>query len=59
VILSKDMLIIHVPKTGGMLVTRYLLRASPRIVYYSYLKKFGVDKQINDPLIEQYSRSAT
>ncbi len=33
-IFSKDLLFIHVPKTGGMSVTKYLLETLPRSVYY-------------------------
>src|SRR5687768_17179154 len=33
---SRDLLFIHVPKTGGMVVTEYLLRTLPRPVHYSH-----------------------
>lgn len=34
-IFSRDMLFLHVPKTGGMSVTSYLLEVLPRPVYYT------------------------
>jgi len=36
VILGSRVLFVHVPKTGGMAVTRYLLAALPRPVWYSH-----------------------
>lgn len=33
-IFSKDVLFIHVPKTGGVSVTQYLLQVLPRPIYY-------------------------
>jgi hypothetical protein len=35
-IFSKDILYVHVPKTGGMSVTQYLLEVLPRPVYYTH-----------------------
>ena len=35
-ILSERVLFVHVPKTGGMAVTRYLLRVLPRPVWYTH-----------------------
>lgn len=34
-IFCKDLLFVHVPKTAGMAVTRFLMRVLPRPVYYS------------------------
>jgi hypothetical protein len=36
VILGRRVLFVHVPKTGGMAVTRYLLAALPRPVWYTH-----------------------
>ncbi len=35
-IFCKDVLFIHVPKTGGISLTKYLLEVLPRPVYYAY-----------------------
>lgn len=35
-IFCKDILFIHVPKTGGMSLTKYLLEVLPRPVYYAH-----------------------
>jgi hypothetical protein len=35
-IFNRDVLFLHVPKTGGMAVTKYLLEILPRPVYYTW-----------------------
>ena len=37
-VFSRDVLFLHVPKTGGMSVTRFLLSALPGTVYYTALE---------------------
>ena len=48
-IFSKDVLFIHVPKTGGMATTQYLLDVLPRPVYYTHPER---DSRIVDPAIQ-------
>ena len=50
-IFSKDLLFVHVPKTGGMSVTRYLLEVLPRPIYYSVDRR---DERITDEGIHQF-----
>ncbi len=49
-IFCKDVLFVHVPKAGGMSVTRCLLRVLPRPVYYSLPPPH---EKITDPSIVQ------
>lgn len=49
-IFCRDILYVHVPKTGGMSVTRYLLQNLPRPIYYT-IPDF--DKSIADPGVVQ------
>jgi hypothetical protein len=49
VILGRDVLFVHVPKTGGMAVTRFLLAALPRPVWYTHPDR---DPALDDGVIQ-------
>jgi hypothetical protein len=49
-IFCKDVLFVHVPKAGGMSVTRHLLQVLPRPVYYSIPP---LDEKVTDTSIVQ------
>jgi len=49
VILGSRVLFVHVPKTGGMAVTRYLLAALPRPVWYSHPDR---DPTLDDGVVQ-------
>lgn len=51
-IFSKELVFLHVPKTGGMSTTRYLLQVLPRPIYYSVVRP---DARASDAGIHQFS----